>query len=142
MNHNKSHDLEYISYMREYTWKLHKMSTSMISTILLENRYIYAFVSHRLQIMERMRVQANLLPTQPTPPMCSSRQPAIATSKEISKAATQGDKCHLMIQQVLLQLTINLYQTILSQLLLVASQVSPFQQAQHLAILCTVTRCQ
>jgi hypothetical protein len=86
-----------------------------------------------------MKVLANLLSVQPTMPTRSRYQPAIATSKETSLATTQDNKYRLMIQQVLLQLTINLRQAILSQLLPMPSQVSPFQQAQHLAAIRIVT---
>lgn len=51
--------------------------------------------------MVRMRAQAEPLSAQPTALRRSSHQPAVATNKGTSLAAMQGDKCHLMTQQVL-----------------------------------------
>lgn len=51
--------------------------------------------------MVRMRAQAELLSAQPTVPRCSSHQPAVATNRGTSLAAMQGDKCHVMTQEVL-----------------------------------------
>lgn len=51
--------------------------------------------------MVRMKAPAEPLSAQPTVPRRSSHQAAVATNRGTSLAAMQGDRYHLMTQQVL-----------------------------------------